>query len=434
MIKKIFSLDFYKSLLLKKAVKDFFGVVGLNLALKPIVLLKSFMVAKYLGPSDYGILKSLELITLLNKYGNLGFNGAATREVGDAIGAKDLKRAELIKKTAYPSEIIFATILFIIGLLSSLWVENQMISILIILASISLLGAKIRGVLSTEAAINKKFILISKITFISSLIGSIIVIITVPYFKIYAVMGTNILISVIAIIIFIRQLNFRFSFKIDKNELKRILGISIPLTFNTLAQGSFKYAERILILSFLGTGSLGFFSFGSMIVSQFSIILKTGVRVRMQDIYEGLGNSQYVRIHKMVVKETFIFFIISVLIIPIGWFLLGLLVPLFLSKWTSGIPYAQLLLLMLPFQIILLYPGVVLTSSLVNKQNVLPVYRVATVGIFILGTLYLYYMKKLSLEYLIVLNIISQALYDFAILFLYKKYFINKYIKKSVKV
>ena len=427
-IKKIFKIDFYKTLYRKKVVRDFSAVVGLNFALKPIQFIKSFIVAKYLGPADYGILASVQLIQMLNKYGNLGFNATASREVGNALGAKDLTKVELIKNTAYSSEVVLSFILFIIGLGSSLFVDSKIISILIILASTGLLAAKLRGVLSTEAAIHKKFILISKITFFSSLIGSIIIIISVPFLKIYAVLLTNIFISVFAIIFFLKYLTFKFSFKIDKKELKRILGISIPLAMGTFAQGSFKYAERILIISFLGTVSLGFFSFAIMVVSQFSIMLKGGIRVRMQDIYEGLGKKEYKKIHKMVIKETILLLFVSIMVIPVVWILLDVFIPMFLEKWYNGIFSAQLYLFMLPFEIILLYPGTVLTSSLLNKQNILPFFRFGITGLLILITFTFHYLDILTLNKFIVLNVACMAIHNFIIVCFYKRYFYNVYI------
>jgi len=429
-ISKVFKTEFYKALYRKKVIRDFSTVVGFNFALKPIQLIKSFFVAKYLGPAEYGILASLQLIQMLNKYGNLGFNATASREVGNALGSKDLTRVDLIKNTAYTAEVVLSLILFIIGLGSSLFVESKIISILIILASTSLLAAKLRAVISTEALIHKKFVLISKITFISSLFGSIITIITVPFLKIYAVLLTNILVSVFAIIFFLKYINFKFSFKINKKEFKRILGISIPLAIGTFAQGFYKYSERILIISFLGTISLGFFSFASMVVSHFSIILKAGIRVRMQDIYEGLGKKEYKKIHKMVIKETFILTLASILVIPVVWIFLDIFVPMFLEKWSNGVFSAQLYLFMLPFEIILLYPGTVLTSSLLNKQNILPFFRFGITGLLLFFTFTFYYFDNLTLNKFIILNVTCIALHNFIIIYLYKKYFYNVYIKK----
>ena len=54
-----------KALFRKKVIKDFTSVAGLNLAQQPIHMIRSFFVAKYLGPVEYGILSSIQLITLL---------------------------------------------------------------------------------------------------------------------------------------------------------------------------------------------------------------------------------------------------------------------------------------------------------------------------------------------------------------------------------
>ena len=82
----------------KKVIKDYLAVSGSNIALQPIALLKSFFVAKYLGPSDYGLLKSIDLIRMLNKYGNLGFRQTANREVGDSIGKNNHLKTSYEKK------------------------------------------------------------------------------------------------------------------------------------------------------------------------------------------------------------------------------------------------------------------------------------------------------------------------------------------------
>ena len=145
----------------KKVVKDFTSIVGANILLRPIQLIKGIVVAKFLGPADYGLLKTVELIQMLNKYGSLGFNTALTREAGNAIGNKDNEKLELVRNTAFSSEIVLALTLFFIGASSTLFVDSREVTFLIILASFGLLFSKFRGILATEATINKNFILIS---------------------------------------------------------------------------------------------------------------------------------------------------------------------------------------------------------------------------------------------------------------------------------
>ena len=121
----------------RKSIKDFSAIVGANIGLRPIQLIKSFIVAKYLGPADYGILQSTQLITMLNKFGNLGFTQVASREIGVLRGKNQPEREKEIRDTAYTSEIILAFLLAISGIIVSLFLSTKWVWI-ISLASLGL--------------------------------------------------------------------------------------------------------------------------------------------------------------------------------------------------------------------------------------------------------------------------------------------------------
>ena len=415
----------------KKVVKDFTSIVGANILLRPIQLIKGIVVAKFLGPADYGLLKTVELIQMLNKYGSLGFNTALTREAGNAIGNKDNEKLELVRNTAFSSEIVLALTLFFIGASSTLFVDSREVTFLIILASFGLLFSKFRGILATEATINKNFILISKITLLTVGAASFIVIITVPFLKIYAVLLTNILIGIFAIILFIKALNFKIKFGVDWNEFKRILKISLPLVLNTLSVALYKYAERLLLIFYLGNVQLGLYSFSVLIIDQISIIFKASIKVRRQDIFEALGKNNFERVNTMVIKETSLFVLISILIIPVMYFLIQYIIPIFLHDWLKSIQISQLLLLSLPFYVIYHYPEAVLFSASVNKQSVLSAYRYVSVLILVLGTGLLSFYEMMNLKNFALLHILCQAYYNILVLSFYKIYFINKYISSN---
>src|SRR3990172_6473568 len=144
------SLSISKSLLQKKVVRDFLAVVGSEIALRPVQFLKEFFVTKYLGPADYGLLKTIEMVEMLNKYGSLGFKPAAAREIGDAIGKNDEQKANLVRNTAYTAEFLLSLLLFTAALIFSLFFESKQISVLIILASAGLFAAKVRAIFRSE--------------------------------------------------------------------------------------------------------------------------------------------------------------------------------------------------------------------------------------------------------------------------------------------
>ena len=123
----------------KKVVKDYLSVTGANVLLQPLNIIKGFVVAGVLGPENYGILKSIEIIPMLSKFGSLGFKAVANREISHALGAGDKETAQKYRDTNYTAEFILACILFIIGSITSFFFESMTIKILIILASVNLL-------------------------------------------------------------------------------------------------------------------------------------------------------------------------------------------------------------------------------------------------------------------------------------------------------
>lgn len=429
--KNVFLVKLDKAFFKKKVVKDFIAMFSTDIALQPISVLKEFVVAKYLGPSDYGILKSLELIRMLNKYGSTGFNSTALREVGDTIGQEDIKKANLIRNTSYSSEFIFSTILFIIALLSSLFFDSIVLSVLIILASIGLYAQKVRMIFNTEATIQKEYVLTSKINFVTTLIASIIVIITVPFFKIFAVISLATITSILAIIAYYKYLHFDYRFEINKKEFVRLLKISIPMMLGTFAQGSFQYAERLIILGYLGKVALGFYGFGFMIANQFINLLKVAISVRMQDIFEAVGKKEFVKVHRIVFKETMILVIAAIILIPIIWTAVDIFIPLLLPKWIEGIPIAKTLFLVVPVSIIHNYANAVVISSLVDRIKSVVVMQCIATLILLSSTYTLNYLGKLDLTNLIYVVIFSYMFYHGSVLVLYKVFFYNIYIKGS---
>ena len=105
------------NILKKRSIKDIAALSGANLALRPIQFIKSFLVAKYLGPADYGLLTGVNLIRQLSKFGNLGFKAVATREVLELKGAKSSESdIKFIKNNSYSFEVVLSVLLFFAGI------------------------------------------------------------------------------------------------------------------------------------------------------------------------------------------------------------------------------------------------------------------------------------------------------------------------------
>ena len=108
-----------------KSLRDIITLSGAQLALRPLQIAKSFVVAKYLGPEMFGILKSVELIGMLNKFGSLGFRPTVIRNASTAIAQGNYKEARIIKNNAYTGELILSLFFFFVGLASSFFFTSN---------------------------------------------------------------------------------------------------------------------------------------------------------------------------------------------------------------------------------------------------------------------------------------------------------------------
>ena len=406
-------------------------MMGANILIKPIQVTKSFIVAKYLGPEDYGILKSVELIQMLNKFGDLGFNSTVIRDIGSKRGEKSEEEIQDIKNNAYSAELVLSFTLFIIGLFSNFFFQSVIIRHAIILSSIGLLTLKLNNLFNTEAILNKRFKLISKLVIIQGLLNSVLIIATVSFIKIYAVLIFPILSTVIILFIFYKKMNIPFEFKFTKLRLQNIFKTSLKFTSGTLAFGVFRYTERIIVISFIGLQAVGFFGFADTILGLFVTIFLTNIKVRKMDLLEYLGKGAFDKVHQIVIRETTALTVIAFIAVGCSMVGLSIFVPMFLEKWIDGILVAQIFLLVLPLKVVNSYVITVVKSPIVDKLLYSPVLQLSGAAILIIGTYTLKYLDLLTLLNFIYLDLFAYAFIHLTWLFIYYIDFYNPYVKNE---
>lgn len=420
-----------KGLFERKYVRDIAWMISANIIIKPFQIIKSFFVAKFLGPEQYGILKSVELIQMLNKFGDLGFVSTVIRDAGELVGSEDNDELDKLRNICFSAELILVFFLFTIGLLSNLFFEDKIIRIAIILSSIALFSLKINKILNAEAIIRKEFKLLSKLVMFQGFFNSIIIILTVPFYNIYAVLTVPILSTLISCYYVYARLNFSFNFKIEKFLFKKVLKTSLKLTSGTLAFGLFRYVERLIVITYLGIEAVGFFGFADTVLALFVTIFLTNIKVRKMNILEYLGKKQFLRVHNIVKKETIIILSISIITIIVMQFLIGLFIPIFLEKWINAIYITQIFLLVLPLKVLISYLSVVVISPTVNKLFYIPFLQLFGVFILILGTYLLYLTKNLNLLNFIYVDILAYSVVNIPWLYVYYKEYYKVFVLKK---
>ncbi len=430
MIFKKMNLSLFK----RKSVKDLSSVFSATLVLQIINVVRGFIVAKFLGPGDYGILKSVQLISMLDKFGSLGFRIVATREIIHLRGTQEKEKEYEVRNVAYSGEIVLSFLLFLVGIGGSFFFESKILISAFILASVGLFFSKISRIFETEAIIEKKFVLYSKIIFWAGLLDSILVVIVVPSWGIYAVLTVAIFTSILTCFLYYRKLVLFYKFSLKEKELFRQLRIGIPLTLATLAYGSYRYAERIAVVSILGIKSLGFYGLASMAMDQVLNLLLIPVKVRKIDIYEKLGQGKFLEVHRQVKKETLVLiFIASILITP-SWVAIDLVISHFLIEYKDAVFICKIIMFAVPFRVVSPYLNVIIVSATVNKQSLVAPIQFAATIVFVSSVLILRYSNMATLVNIVIADVVGYAFYHLAYIILYKKYFMDIYLRNNLTV
>jgi len=369
----------------KKVVKNVIAMLSAQAIISPIQFVKGIIIAKFLSPADYGLLKTVELVQRLNKFGNLGFKAAATREVSALLSTGKKEHVSQVKTVAYKAEIFLGLILFIIGCGLSFTLKESQVGNLVLIASLNLFLGKVSDLFVCEAAIYKQFKTISKVSIFATVISAAFVVAAVPFFYIYAVLLGATVLHVISIIVFIKATKPVYIAGFDFSKFYYLLKISLPLAAGTLALGLFQYTERILIITYLGKEQLGYYSFGMMLATSALLYLKTIVRVRTRDLFDNLEKNKFHLVKKMVFRENGIICLAGIGAIPFMAGGIYILVNTFLTQWKSYYSLYVISLAIIPIQLAKLYPAVVLTSKKLNKQKLIPVLHVIFTTMLFLG-------------------------------------------------
>jgi len=417
------------SFLRKKSVKDLLSVFSATAASAVIEMVSGLVVARSLGPGNFGILKGVQLISMLDKYGNLGFKMVATREISFLRGTGAKEKEMAVRNVAYSGEILLSALLFTASLSIAFFFESGTVVLAIVLASLGLLFSKVSRILETEAIINKQFVLYSKVIFWVGLFNSIIVILTVPSFGMHAVLAMSIVTALLTFLIYMRGVKITFKFNLNRGEMKRQLRIGIPLSIASLAYGSYRYAERVSVAVILGVASLGLFSLAITAMDQLLNLFLLPVKVRKIDIYEKLGQRRFKAVHKQVVRETLLLVSAAVLVLPAAWLAIDLAIATLLHEYAEAGFICKLMMLAVPFRALSSYMNVIIVSSSVNRQAVIAPLQASATVVFVLGVLALKYFGMASLLNIAIADLAGYAFYHLAYVALYRKFFVNAYLR-----
>jgi O-antigen/teichoic acid export membrane protein len=405
--------------------KDIKSLLKASIVVKPLEVIKNFFILKFLTPEMYGLLNIINQISLFAKYGDLGFTSVLAREYNYEV-QRDKDKAEYIKNVAYSSELILAILLSVlVFLISFLYIENQIIFIGVISASLMLLISKLSRIYNSYLKITKQFNRFARFNLLSGLIASLGIIALISYIGIYAPLIISVISGAIVISIMFKKIDLNLTFLLERKEVIRQLKLGIALGGLTFFHGVGIYLERFLILDRFGLKEVGFFSFAIFVVTFARFFINDMVSPYIPRVREMMARGDHSAIKDYLLIPSLKMFIISVPVILLLQQIITLLVQEFFLQYIEALQILKVIIwLLIPISMSA-FSGYLLISKGVDKWNeaylscLLYFVSLITLSYVLLN----YYNDFIFLIYAIVFSTLIQISYKQYVIF---SFFYNK--------
>lgn len=315
----------------------------------------------------WGIWQGTKLVLLHGANLHLGVQNGMHRELPILRGKKDLAQQAIITDVTFTFSfavalvvslgILFST--FAIRMGPELRLGLRFIAAMVFLQYIySFYGSLFRA--------NNEFDIVSWVTVIDGIGHGLSVALIFP-FGFAGFLAGQVLRLLVATVFSLRRSSYTVSWRWDGKTLKSLMFIGFPIMLMVSANVIFTTIDRLLILKFLDTRNLGFYSLGNLAFSPLLMIFSASNSVmypRFTERYGETGDPCSLR-HYIIMPIEALSLVMAVLV-GIVYIALPLLVRVFLPEYAAGILAAQILMFGLFFYALAGMAGNMLLT--INKQ------------------------------------------------------------------
>ena len=393
----------------EKIVKDTVYLLSSSLIGRIFSGIAGIITARVLGPEDFGLLKIINYIPSLAKYGSFGFSDVAKREIPHIRGLKQSKEKEkIIRNVSFSSEILWFLFIAIIVVVASLFYESPKIKFGLYIVSISLLLSGLNKVYGVCLAIEKRFSILASATLFRSLVISVIILSTIYWGRIFSVLGAGLVGGAFTLIYFRKKINLDFSFSISKSEFIRQLKIAIPLAGITVLYGIYGWVQRIQVTMLFGVQFLGFYMLLVFFIQSISLMMNTFLKASSIELYERLGDSaNSERAKSLILKPSMILAVFLPFFGCIVWLGGESIITVILPDYGPSISLLPFLPPILLFEGISAMPRTAMRSAKLNMQNYSLILWLLSIASFALITYFIGYKHHYGLSGIIIARTIA---------------------------
>ncbi|MFC1667061.1 oligosaccharide flippase family protein, partial [Candidatus Omnitrophota bacterium] len=333
----------------ERIVKDtFFYSISTFLA-KCISVVRSIIVARFLGPSLYGLWNALSIVLEYSRYSSLGISNAMNREVPFYRGKGDNKKATDIRRIGFSMAVLPSAVVGFVIILVSLFMYNRVsiewIAALRAIAALVLMR-QLYDFFQLLLRSDNRFKFLSTLQLSFAVLDFLLVVGLVIKFHFFGFLWGIVLNYVIIIGVICYKSFYRYSlrFYFNKDIFISLVKIGIFITLIVVVENLRMTIDRVMIIKFLGIKELGYFGISYLLI-QFIFLIPSSISniiyPRLVERY-GSSNKEEGSLKNYIEVTTQILSYSMPILIGMIYILLPTLVNLFLPQYVLGIRAAQI--------------------------------------------------------------------------------------------
>lgn len=333
-----------------KILKDIFGYSGSAVLAQGFGLISSFVVARTLGPSDFGVWNVVLLALVYGAYFDFGILPAMGRDIPIYRGKGDLNGVQELETTALVCTLISSLLVAVILIGLSFWsnISPEMAFGLRGMSMVSFLQ-RLYVYYQTVLRSNNEFRLLSWLQVLFAVQSTALILVLVVWLGFEGRVAAAVLSQLIILVcvLRLRKWKYKVSFALDCGLTFRLAKVGFPIILSSAVIGLLTTVDRLMVVKYLGKTELGYFGVALMVASVVSLIPSMASQVlypRIAHRYGESGNSIPALRNFVLMPSVLLSLLLPLLIGPL-YLILPITISNLLPAYVPGIQAARLVLL-----------------------------------------------------------------------------------------
>jgi len=327
-------------------------------------------VATILSPEKYGVYGFLGLWLSYAGLIGPGITWAAQREVPVLLGNGEGEKASAVQNVSISAEMLFAIIPFVGILAASFFFSDPILRLGLIIVAATYLVGKLASLWSQMNFVRQKFNIVAVGNLIVAILTPLVAVVSIKSLGVYALLIAPLIASAVTFIYYLKRGSIHYRFAFGRTEILRLIKVGIFIQGLALVFWAFRLTDRTIIASELPLEQLGLYTYAMAflmyaltIPNDFGNVLQPILyreAAKADSVHKGFGDTKRLTVYLALGAS---------IAIPLAQLIYYLIIKLITVKYVGSIPIFHVLSYNLYLTSIALVPGIILTSSFVNKQQ-----------------------------------------------------------------